>query len=42
MNFVFLTTKVEIFRPLSGVYPDFRKFATRLAGEWLWTTHSTD
>jgi hypothetical protein len=37
MNFVFFAANVEIFRPVSGVYPEFRKPFARLAGGSLWT-----
>jgi hypothetical protein len=42
MNFVFFAAKVEVFRPVSGVYPDFRKPWTRLAGGSLWTTQAAN
>jgi hypothetical protein len=37
MNFVIFATKVEIFRRVSGVYPEFREQSATLAGASLWT-----
>jgi hypothetical protein len=37
MNFVFFAENMEIFRPVSGVYLEFRRLLARLAGGPLWT-----